>query len=98
MMRIKILLVLLITITCLSATTTAQKKANQRVQNGIKTGEVTMKEATKIREERKDLKTEVKEAKADSIITKSEAKDIQEERIEANKAIRRSKHNAKKRK
>ena len=96
-MRTKLLFTLAISLISFT-TANAQKKSKQRVQHGIKTGEVTKKEAAAIREEKQEVKEEVKEAKADGVITKEERKEIKEERQEANQAIKRSKHNAQKRK
>ena len=41
------------------------------------------------------IKTLIKDAKADGKITKTEAKEIRQERREVNEAIRRAKHNNK---
>ena len=77
--------------------TAQHKKHHQkaRVAHGIKNGNITHAEAGKIRAERKDVKDEIKDAKADGIVTATEKTDIKQERKEANKAILRAKHNNK---
>lgn len=74
-----------------------QKKHHQkaRVAQGIKNGNITHAEAGKIRAERKEVREEIKDAKADGVITSAERTDIKQERKETNKAIRRAKHNNK---
>ena len=75
------------------------KKMHQkaRVTAGINDGSITRNEAGKIREERKEAKEAMKDAKADGTVTTEEKKQINEERREVNKTIKRSKHNNKSR-
>jgi uncharacterized membrane protein YebE (DUF533 family) len=80
----------------LSIATMAQSNTQKdRVTQGIKSGEIKKTEADKIRTQRKEVRAEIKDAKADGTITNEEKKDIMQERKEANKAIVRAKKNKK---
>jgi uncharacterized membrane protein YebE (DUF533 family) len=79
----------------IAANAQANNTQKQRVKQGVKSDEITKAEADKIREERKEVRAEVKGAKADGTVTKEEKKDIKQERKDAKKAIVRAKHNNK---
>lgn len=69
-----------------------------RIQQGVKTGELTKKEATDVREDQKDLRQDVNLAKSDGKITAGERKTINKEEKQNSREIYRLKHNKAERK
>ncbi len=69
-----------------------------RIQQGVKSGELTKKEAADVREDHKELQQDVKLAKADGSITTGERKVIAKEENKDSREIYRLKHNAPERK
>lgn len=75
----------------------ARRHQDRRTVQGVKSGEITRNEARKIRNERRDTKAAVQAAKTDGRISKSERKEIVQQKRQASHAIYRSKHNNRKR-
>ncbi len=69
----------------------------RRIENGIKSGELTKNEARELRENQQEIREEKHEAKADGVVTRGERREINEEKREQNKEIYRKKHNHKRR-
>jgi uncharacterized membrane protein YebE (DUF533 family) len=69
----------------------------QRIRQGVASGEITKKEMQKIKQEKQDVRNEVNQAKADGIVKAHERKEINQEKKELSKTIYRKKHNAKRR-
>lgn len=69
----------------------------QRVRQGVKSGELTKTEAANLRNDQKEIHQEVKEAKADGVVTKDEKKDIRQDQRKESRKIFRKKHNEKER-
>ena len=62
-----------------------------------RSGEITKKEAKKIKRQQKNIRKAEKRAKRDGVVTKKEARRIERKQDRASKNIRRAKHNKKKR-
>lgn len=77
-----------------------QRAENQqdRIQQGVKTGELTKKEAANVRDDEKDLRQDVNLAKSDGKITAGERKTINKEENQNSREIYRLKHNRPERK
>lgn len=92
-MKKSLLLALCIIATQLILAQTTQ----QRIRQGVASGEITKKEMQKIKQQKQDVRNEVNRAKADGIVTGHERKEINQEKKELSKTIYRKKHNAVKR-
>ncbi len=66
---------------------------HQRIKQGVKSGELTKREANDLREDHKDLHQDVKLAKSDGKITAGERKIIKKEERKDSREIYRKKHN-----
>jgi hypothetical protein len=69
------------------------KNQSARIAQGIKSGELTKKEACTLIRQQKEIRKDVKEAKADGVVTLSERKEIRQDQNQASKSIYRKKHN-----
>ena len=70
---------------------------HHRIKQGVKSGELTKGEAVNLRNDQKDIRKEVKDAKADGTITPSERKEIRKDQKKESRKIFRKKHNKKER-
>ncbi len=72
-----------------------QRAHNQhhRIKQGVKSGELTKREAQDLREDHKELHQDVKLAKSDGKITAGERKIIKKEARKDSREIYRKKHN-----
>ena len=88
---------ILFSITLLMAIATvnvsAQARKNQRIHQGVKSGEITPGERARIASKERDVRQEVREAKADGVVTIDEKREIRKEKNEASRTIYRTKHN-----
>ncbi len=75
-----------------------QVNQKKRIRNGVKSGELSKKEATKLRKQQRNIKKTKRAAKADGKVTRKERKQIQRKQNRASKNIKRKKHNNRKRK
>lgn len=75
-----------------------KREQNQkaRIQQGVKSGELTKKEARRLAAEQRKIKHDEKKAKADGVVTKKEKAKIRQEQKRASKDIYRQKHDAQK--
>jgi len=76
----------------------AARNQKQRIHQGVQSGEITPGERARIAAKERDVRQEVREAKADGVITIDEKRDIRHEQKQASRTIYRTKHNAKDRK
>ncbi len=74
-----------------------QENQRDRIQNGVKNGSLTRKEAAKMRHRVGETHQDIKEAKADGVVTHEERADIKHEQAQNSKAIYRQKHDGKRR-
>ncbi|MBK8742911.1 MAG: hypothetical protein IPM02_27090 [Betaproteobacteria bacterium] len=77
-----------------------QRQQNQktRIQEGVKSGELTRREAVRLRTEQRAIKAEERMAKADGKVTMAERAKLQHDQNKASADIYRQKHDAHKRK
>jgi uncharacterized membrane protein YebE (DUF533 family) len=71
-----------------------QRQHNQqkRTKQGVKSGELTRREARKVKAEQAAIQAEKRVAKADGVVTKRERRAIQRDQNKASKDIYRQKH------
>jgi hypothetical protein len=77
------------------AQTVRQKGKNERhrIAQGVKSGELTKTEAKNLANGQKEIHQDVKEAKADGVVTKEEKKEIKQDQRQQSRKIYRKKHN-----
>jgi uncharacterized membrane protein YebE (DUF533 family) len=75
-----------------------KRQANQekRIEQGVKSGELTPKEASRLENREAKLQADKEKAKADGVVTKKERAKLQHEANRDSKAIYRQKHDAQK--
>lgn len=73
-----------------------KRQANQekRIDQGVKSGQLTDKEAAKLEKRETKLQADKTKAQADGVVTKGERKHLQHEANRDSKAIARQKHDA----
>ena len=74
-----------------------QQNQKDRIQQGVKSGELTKREARKLRKEEKEIRKEKRAAKADGTVTKQERKAIRKDERKASRDIAKQKHDKQKR-
>ena len=72
-----------------------QKHQQKRIGQGVRSGELTLKETIKLEKEQKEIQEDKKEAKSDGTVTKDERKEIHQDQNKASRHIYRAKHNRK---
>ncbi len=75
-----------------------QTVQKERIKDGVKSGEITRKEATVLRAQQKEIRRTKQAAKADGVVTKKERVIINKKQRAASGNIARKKHNEKKKK
>ncbi len=70
-----------------------QQDQQQRIRQGIRSGELTRQETRGLAREQHEIQQEIRSAKQDGVVTLSERRDIQQEQNQANRHIFRAKHN-----
>jgi hypothetical protein len=73
-----------------------QRQANQerRIQQGVKSGQLTDREAARLQKREGKIEADKQAAKADGKVTPQERKKLQREENRASRAIHREKHDA----
>ena len=69
------------------------KHQHAHIMHGVKNHELTKAETKSLAKDQREIRQEVKEARADGTITKDERKDIKQDQHEASRKIYRKKHN-----
>lgn len=64
-----------------------------RIKQGVRSGELTRAEAVNLRNGQKEIRQEVKAAKADGVVTTAERKEIKQDQRQESRKIARKKHN-----
>jgi hypothetical protein len=77
-----------------------KRQANQekRIEQGVKSGELTKKEAARLEKREAKLQADKQKAQADGVVTKQERAKLQHEANRDSNAIYRQKHDAQKQK
>ena len=71
-----------------------QVKQHQPIKHGVKSGELTRAEATRLKKQQSNIQRTKKAAKADGVVTRKERAVIKAKQTKASKNIYRKKHNA----
>lgn len=71
-----------------------QAEQKHRIHQGVKSGELTPAEASRLKAQQKRIQQDKKEAKADGVVTKQERKEIKHKQHRASKNIHHQKHDA----
>lgn len=69
------------------------KSQHHRIKQGVKSGELTKAETKNLVKDQREIRQEVKAAKADGTVTGAERKDIRQDKRQASRKIYRKKHN-----
>lgn len=77
-----------------------EEHQKERIEQGVKSGELTHKEAKELRQDERAIKKEVREERAENggKLTKGERKEINQEQNKESRKIYRKKHNDRRRK
>jgi len=75
-------------------TTKRQVHQQQRIKEGVKSGELTKGEAAKLEAQQRRIAVDKAKAKSDGVVTAKERAKLQREQDRASKNIARKKHNA----
>jgi hypothetical protein len=70
-----------------------QVKQHKRINQGVKSGELTKREATNLKLQQCDIRRTKRQAKADGVVTRKEKARIVHKQNKANRNIHRKKHN-----
>ena len=65
----------------------------KKIKQGVKSGELTKKETYNLAKQQHAIRKDVRQAKADGVITCNERKDIRKDKLKADANIYRKKHN-----
>lgn len=71
--------------------------SNQRINQGIRSGELTRTEAANLRNDQKNIREDVKDARADGVVERHERNEMRHDKKHLNREIFRKKHNCRKR-
>ena len=71
-----------------------QVKQEKRIENGVKSGQLTASETAKLESKEAKLEADKQAAKADGTVTRAERRRLQREANRDSRAIHRKKHNA----
>lgn len=74
-----------------------QHHQRDRIQQGVKSGQLTRGEAKELRTERRDIRQTEQAYKSDGVLTKDERKDLHQELNQQSREIYEEKHDAEKR-
>lgn len=69
------------------------KHQHTRIKNGVKSGELTKAETRNLAHDQREIRQDVREARADGNVTRGERKDIRKEQRKESREIFRKKHN-----
>lgn len=70
-----------------------QANQQQRIHQGVRSGELTKNETRILREDQRDISREIRSSRADGEVTRIERRDIQQEQNQASRRIHRLKTN-----
>ncbi len=70
---------------------------HHRIKQGVRSGELTRAEAANLRNGQKEIRQDVREAKADGVVTPAEKQEIKQDQRQESRKIFRKKHNGRER-
>lgn len=74
------------------------RNQHQRIKQGVKSGELTKRETVNLAKDQREIRQDVRAAKADGKVTGAERKEIRQDQRQASRKIYRKKHNVRDRK
>ena len=74
--------------------TERQENQKARIEQGVKSGQLTHREAARLRAEQRSIRAEKRLAKADGVVTPAERAKIRRDQRRASRDIYRQKHDA----
>jgi hypothetical protein len=69
------------------------KQQTKRIKHGVRNGELTRAETKNLVNDQREIRNDVKDARADGTVTPVERKEIKKEQRQASREIARKKHN-----
>ena len=69
------------------------KHQHTRIKQGVRTGELTKAETKNLAKDQREIRQDIKSAKADDVLTGDEKKDIRQDQNQASRKIYLKKHN-----
>ena len=89
------MLFLLIAAGNVNAQTGTSRRDKTKIKQGVRSGELTRQETVALAKQQKDIRHDIKDAKADGVVTRDERKEIKQDKRQADRNIYRKKHNRK---
>ena len=77
-----------------AATASQAQTQPARIKQGVKSGELTRRETKTLVNQQAEKRQDIKQAKADAVVTTAEKKEIKQDKRQSSRAIYRKKHNA----
>lgn len=74
-----------------------QHSQNERIRQGVRSGELTRNEAQGLREDRREIRQMEREYKSDGVLTRDERRDLHQEQNEFSRNIYQEKHDGERR-
>ena len=75
----------------------SQRNEQARIQQGVRSGELTRAEAARLKAREADIRQDKRAAKADGVVTPGERHEIRKDQNQASRAIYRQKHDGQER-
>ncbi len=85
--------IMIIAATNVNAQVTTNASDKVKIRQGVKSGELTKAERVRLAKQQKEIRKDVKSAKADGVVTRAERKDIKRQKRQADRTIYRKKNN-----
>jgi len=86
-------MIMIIAATNANAQSCTKRTDKSKIKQGVRSGELTRKEATSLVNQQKDIRQDMRTAKADGIITNAEEHNIKSQKRQADRNIYRKKNN-----
>jgi Skp family chaperone for outer membrane proteins len=74
-----------------------QEHQRDRIQQGVRSGELTRRESIRLREEQRDIRQLERAYKSDGVLTGAERRDLHQEQNQASRHVYNQKHDAQER-
>ena len=87
------MLILLIAAGNANAQTATNRRDRTKIKQGVRSGELTRQETVALARQQKEIRHDIKDAKADGVVTRHERKEIKQDKRQADRNIYRKKHN-----
>ncbi len=87
------MLILLTAAVNVNAQAPGHRNDRTKIKQGVRSGELTRQETVALAKQQKDIRHDIKDAKADGVVTRHERKEIKQDKRQADRNIYRKKHN-----